>query len=40
MKYDYTCEDCSHEFDYDDGLNTLGNDQWIECPNCKTFIDD
>ena len=35
MDYDYICKDCGHEFDWGQGVNTLGANEWVDCPHCK-----
>ena len=34
--FDYTCPECSHEFDSDDGLKCNVLAEFIQCPNCIT----
>ena len=33
--YCFTCLDCGHEFDYDEGIKTFMGSEWIQCPECK-----
>jgi len=33
--YCFTCLDCGHEFDYDEGVKTFMRSEWIQCPMCK-----
>ena len=40
MDYDYTCEDCGHDFDYEDGHKSHGLIEWVECPNCRKTVHD
>lgn len=37
MKYDFTCKECGHEFDYHEGVVSGGyfEEDYINCPFCK-----
>lgn len=36
--YDYRCPNCSHEFDYNDGVRWFRDEKYIECPHCRADI--
>lgn len=38
--YDYLCDHCTHEFDYEDAIRQYFlNDEIILCPICRELID-
>ena len=36
--YDFTCDKCTHEFDFCDGEQHHFGQSWIECPMCKEIV--
>lgn len=36
--YDYTCPDCTHEFDYIDGVKYFRDDKYLMCPHCRVDV--
>ena len=36
MGYSCLCEDCGHEFDYDEGVKFMGMGEIVFCPHCKS----
>jgi len=36
--YDYTCDKCTHEFDFNEGEQHHFGQSWIECPMCKEIL--
>jgi len=37
MSYDYTCKDCGHEFDYNEGVKFMGMGEIVSCSHCRGF---